>query len=151
MVFDAKVGEYHLYERYPELEDGQTGAQDEKLWNAYELTKISFSVVGNPRLAGMQCLHPQGATISLVPIPSLWRSQLSSDDDRFLDYIQVSEDPVNSCWKYDDVYGNTHLFGSLYAPEFEWDGSLLLNRWDDFTNPDKCYVGSMFVVMLDAV
>lgn len=41
--------------------------------------------------------------------------------------------------------------GNVYAPKFEWDGSLLLVRWDNFMNPDKCYVGSMLVVMLDVV
>ena len=41
--------------------------------------------------------------------------------------------------------------GNVYAPKFEWDGSLLLVRWDNFMNPDKCYVGSMLVVMLDEV
>ena len=151
LTFDALNGHYQLYERYPELEDGQTGAQEETLWNVYELTKISFSVVANPRLFGLQCLHPQGTTMSEVPVPSVWRSDLTSADDRFFDYVQVSDDPVNSCWKYEDVYGNIHLFGNVYAPEFEWDGSLLLARWDDFTNPDHCFVGSMFVVMLDDV
>ena len=151
LVFDAATHSYALYERYPELEDAQTGADEEEMWNRYELTKISPSLVGNPRLMGYQCGHPSGNTVHEVPFPSLWASELSSKDDRFRDVVLVSADPVNSCWKYEDVYGNAHRHGNVFAPEYEWDGALLLTRWDDFTNPDSCYVGSQFVIMLEQV
>ena len=169
LVHDAKEDSFVLHEvclsiptsicsrsngptqRYPELQDGQTGADEEAMWNHYALTKVSPVLAGNPRMRGYQCLHPRGHTAWTVPFPSLWRSQLSSEDDRFYDFIQVTADPVNSCWKYEDVYGNVHIYGNVYAPQSEWDGSLLLLRWDDFTNPDHCYVGSQFVVMLEEV
>ena len=155
LVFDADAFTWQLFERYPELMDGQTGADEEELWNVYDLVKVSQSIVGNPQMHGYQCLHPQGADIVTLPVPSVWRSQLSSVNDRFFDVVQVSTDPVNSCWAYDDVYGKTHLYGNVYlntlGGEIEWDGALLLARWDDFTNPDHCYVGSMFLIALEEV
>eukprot|EP01084_Bolivina_argentea_P065493 119381_1 len=149
LVFDDMTGEYTLHERYPELEDHQTGAEDEEIWNTYTLTKISPGLVGNPQMMGYQCLHPYVDEGYELPLPSLWKSDLSSANDRLYDNILLSKNPIYSCWKYDDVFGNTHLHGNIYAPEEQWDGALILFRWDDFTNPDHCYVGSMFAVMLE--
>jgi len=149
--FDVEENVHTLWERYPELQDGQTGAGEEEFWNRYQLNKISPAIVANPRLERRQCLHPEGATVWDVPTPSKWRSALSSEHDRFFDTVLVSEDASRSCWAYEDVYGNTHLHGAIFGANqpLQWDGALVLGRWDDFTNPDKCYVGSQFMVMLD--
>jgi len=139
-----------LFERYPELEDGQTGAEAEELWNHYELNKVSGSIVGNPRLFGYH-VHPKEYAHFFVPFPSVWASGPSSRSDRFSDVMAMDglTGSESNCWRYVDVFGNTHLFGNLYGPRREWDGSLLLSRWDDYTNPDHCYVGSQMVVMLE--
>ena len=110
--------------------------------------------VGNPRLYGYHA-HPKEYVQYYVPFPSMWMSEPSSKSDRFSDVMimeGVSGSETNCwycysnlfstspCWyiwkmwmlrKYIDVYGNTHLFGNLYGPQKEWDGALVLTRWDD--------------------
>ena len=108
------------------------------MWNHYQLTKLSPAIVANPRVERKQCLHPEGAVVWDVPVPSIWRNELSSQNDRFYDTILITEDPISTCWKYDDVYGNTHLHGMIYGYDLQWNNSLVLSRWDDYTNPDNC-------------
>lgn len=71
-----------------------------------------------------------------APYPSIWRNELSSESDRFYDTVMITDN--NACWKYEDVYGNTHLHGMVYGPVLKWDDSLVLSRWEDSTNPDDC-------------
>ena len=63
----------------------------------------------------------------------MWMSGPDSKDDKFSDMMILEglSGSETNCWQYLDVYGNTHLFGNLYGPQKEWDGSLVLTRWDD--------------------
>ena len=80
LIYNEDEETYVLMERYPKLEEGQN-PNGEPVWNTYELTKISNGQVANPRMGGRQCLAPNG-DIYEVPIPSLWKSDLTSNSDR---------------------------------------------------------------------
>eukprot|EP01083_Nonionella_stella_P078610 215218_1 len=145
MVFDKEALTFHLRERFPELEDGQA---DTEIWNEYDLVKLSPAIVGNPDLEGKQCFHPMGNSVYQIPLPSLWESDYSLLDDGFRS-ILIEENALSSCWKLDNEFGDTAQAGWHYGYDFEWDGALLLSRWDSVLKNHGCKVGSQFMVVLD--
>eukprot|EP01084_Bolivina_argentea_P156115 272059_1 len=145
IIFDASELVFSLRERFPELENGQA---DEEIWNEYELVKLSPAIVGNPDLEGYQCMHPLGNVVYAIDLPSLFESDFSKLDDGYFSTL-IEEDALTSCWKLENEFGDVMQAGWHYGYDFEWDGELLLFRFDSVNKNFGCSVGTIFIVIID--
>merc|ERR1719295_993793 len=136
---------FTLSEHFPEYSALQAGTE---LINVYEMFKLSPAIVGNPDLEGHQCFHPLGHDIFEIPLPSLWTSDFRPEDDGFRSFM-IEPGAFTSCWKVDNEFNDTMEAGYLYGYDFEWDGSLLIERFDSVNKNAGCSVGSTMVLMVD--
>ena len=71
-------------------------------------------------------------------------------DDGF-NTLLIEEDALTSCWKLDNEFRDTMQAGYVYGYDFEWDGGLLMERFDSVYKNAGCSVGSSFLVIIGEV
>lgn len=148
LVYNKRQDDWTLYERFPDL----SALDNDDDWNAYHLNKISSQIVANPEMSGYQCFLPSVEyPIGSPDSNQCWVSDLLSPEQ--LIAHQFFEGDEVGCWLFVTQEGYVIRGGYNYDFRQEWDGGLLLLRWDDQINDDTdqygvygCSRGSMFVV-----
>eukprot|EP00483_Globobulimina_turgida_P009783 UN09802 len=93
-------------------------------------------------------MHPQGNVVYTLDLPSLWESDYSKLDDGHYSLL-IEEDALTACWKLENEFDDVMQAGWHYGYDFEWDGELLLLRFDSRNKNHGCSVGTMFLVVID--
>eukprot|EP01084_Bolivina_argentea_P105728 189339_1 len=144
IIYNSKKKEWTLYERFPEYINAPVAESQE--WNTYQLKRVSPAITSNPTIAGHQCFQPD--TYYQPTDITLWKSGYCKSINGYR-YVLLSPNGLD-CWKMVNQYEIVTNSGYLYGTHLEWDGTLMIDYWDDLTNPHDCAVGTQFLIFVDS-